>query len=76
MQTATSRLTKKYQATIPEPVRNALGLQAGDSIVFDMEGNEIRIRKATPLDLEFAKAVEGTLTEWSSEADEEAYRDL
>jgi hypothetical protein len=41
-----------------------------------MEGNEIRVRKATPLDLEFAKAVEGTLTEWTSEADEEAYREL
>jgi len=43
MQTSTSKLTKKYQATIPEPVRRVLHLEAG---------------------------------EWSSEADEEAYRDL
>ena len=35
------------------------------------------IRKATPIDYEFAQALEGTLvSEWLSEYDEEAYRDL
>jgi hypothetical protein len=34
------------------------------------------LRKARPLDLEFARALEDTLSEWSGEADEEAYRDL
>jgi AbrB family looped-hinge helix DNA binding protein len=76
MDTTTSRLTKKYQATIPEPVRNLLHLKAGDYIVFTIEGNEIRLRKAQPMDSEFARALSGTLSEWSSENDEAAYRDL
>lgn len=76
MRTATSKLTSKYQATIPEPVRRALHLSAGDSIAFDIENNLIRIRKARPIDLAFAQSLEGTLSEWQSEEDEEAYRDL
>ncbi|MGD8932611.1 MAG: type II toxin-antitoxin system PrlF family antitoxin [Chromatiales bacterium] len=76
METATSKLTKKYQATIPEPVRRLLHLEAGDAIAFDIEDNDVRLRKARSVDLAFTKSLEGTLTEWSSEADEEAYRDL
>jgi len=75
MQTATSKLTTKYQATIPEPVRKLLHLQAGDAIAFDIEENDIRLRKARPVDLVFAQSLEGTLNEWASAA-EEAYRDL
>jgi len=76
MDTATSKLTKKYQATIPEPVRRLLHLQAGDAIAFDIEGDEVHLRKARPVDMAFARSVEGTLNEWVSEADEQAYREL
>lgn len=76
MPTATSKITSKYQATIPEPVRKVLRLKAGDAIAFDIEDSQVRIRKARPLDLSFAQALEGTLNEWESAADEEAYRDL
>jgi AbrB family looped-hinge helix DNA binding protein len=76
VETATSKLTKKYQATIPEPVRRLLHLEAGDAIAFDIEDNDVRLRKARSVDLAFTKSLEGTLNEWSSEADEEAYRDL
>jgi AbrB family looped-hinge helix DNA binding protein len=76
MQTSTSKLTSKYQATIPEPVRRALHLDAGDTIAFDIENDQITIRKARPVDLAFTRALEGTLTEWESSADEEAYHDL
>jgi antitoxin PrlF len=76
MQTATSKLTSKYQATIPEPVRKVLHLSAGDAIAFDIENNQIRIRKARHVDLAFAQALEKTLNEWESPADEEAYNDL
>jgi bifunctional DNA-binding transcriptional regulator/antitoxin component of YhaV-PrlF toxin-antitoxin module len=64
------------KATIPEAVRRVMGLRAGDVIAFDVEGNEIRIRKASPVDLAFVQALETTLTEWTSEADEDAYREL
>ena len=76
MRTAISKLTRKYQATIPAPVRNVLRLQAGDSIAFEIEDEQIRLRKARPIDLEFAGALEGTLDEWNRPEDEEAYRDL
>lgn len=76
METATSKLTKKYQATIPEPVRRLLHLEAGDAIAFDIEGDDVHLRKARSVDLAFARSLEGTLSEWASEADEKAYRDL
>ena len=76
MQTATSKLTKKYQATIPEPVRRLLHLKAGDAVAFDIEDDDVHLRKARSVDLVFAQSLEGTLSEWTSEADEEAYRDL
>lgn len=76
MRTAVSRLTRKYQATIPERVRAALGVQAGDSIAFDLEGDKVRVRKARPVDLAFAQALEGTLQEWGTAEDEKSYRDL
>ncbi len=76
MPTAISKLTKKYQATIPASVRQLLHLDAGDEIAFDIEDDDVHLRKAQPMDLEFAKSLEGTMNEWSSEADEEAYRAL
>ncbi len=73
----TSKLTTKSQATIPEKIRKVLGIRPGDSVAFEIsENRRVLIRKATPIDLEFAKALEGTLTEWSSKNDEEAYGDL
>jgi antitoxin PrlF len=76
MRTTTSKLTTKYQATIPEPVRQLLRLQAGDTVAFDVEGNTVQLRKARPVDLAFAQGLEGTLTEWTSQVDEEAYGEL
>ncbi|MFP7756219.1 AbrB/MazE/SpoVT family DNA-binding domain-containing protein [Thermodesulfobacteriota bacterium B35] len=75
--TATSKLTTKSQATIPSRIRDVLGVRPGDSIVFEVgEDKKVFIRKATPVDFEFLRALEGTLSEWSSDNDEEAYRDL
>ncbi len=60
----TSKLTTKSQATIPGKIRKILGLFPGDSVVFEVNQNKkVVIRKATPIDFEFAKAVEGTLSE-------------
>lgn len=76
MRTAVSKLTKKYQATVPEPVRKKLDLNAGDTIAFEIDNDEIKIRKAKPVDLAFARAIAPTLSEWESPYDEEAYGDL
>ncbi len=71
-----SKITTKYQATVPADIRAALGLSAGDSLAWEVEDGEVRVRKAEPVDLAFAAAVSATLDEWMSDADEEAYRDL
>ena len=72
----TSKLTSKFQATVPTPVRKALQLKAGDLIGFEIEGTRVTLRHVTPLDLAFAQALEGTLGEWSSKEDEQAFKDL
>lgn len=76
MDTATSKLTRKYQATIPAQIRKLLGLKSGDRVVFEIEDGKVILRKARPIDREFAAALEATLSEWKSEEDETAYRDL
>ncbi len=71
-----SKVTSKYQATIPLAVRRKLGLKPGDAVVFEIENDAVTVRRATVLDREYAKALEGTLSEWLSKEDEEAYRGL
>lgn len=73
---AVSKLTTKFQATIPAPVRKALEIKQGDAVAFDIRDGVVTLRRATQTDIAFATAVEGTLSEWHSEADEQAYRDL
>lgn len=73
----TSKLTTKSQTTIPGKIRKHLGVKPGDSVAFEVdENNKVFIRKATAIDFEFAHALEGTLSEWTSANDEEAYCDL
>lgn len=71
-----SKVTTKYQTTIPLEVREKLGIRQGDMVAFELENGVVRLRRVVPLDVEYAKALAGTLGEWSSENDEEAYRGL
>ena len=72
----TAKLTSKFQTTVPTPVRKLLQLKAGDLVGFEIDGNEVRLRRATPLDVAFARALEGSLDEWSSAQDEAAFKGL
>ena len=72
----TSKLTSKFQTTVPLPVRKALHLKAGDFVWFEIEGDVVRLRRTTPLDMAFTLALEGTLTEWSSQEDDKAFQSL
>jgi antitoxin PrlF len=73
----TSRLTSKYQATVPTEVRKHLHLKKRDQIVYELlEDGSVVIRKIEPLDLEYLEAVSETLNEWNSDSDERAYKDL
>ena len=39
-------VSSKYQVTLTKPIREILGLKAGDRIVFVKKNNEVIIRKA------------------------------
>jgi len=75
--TAVAKVTAKGQTTIPKEVRKALEIAPGDLLIWELapEGRAI-VRRAQPWDLEYLRAVERTLSEWASPADEEAYREL
>jgi AbrB family looped-hinge helix DNA binding protein len=72
----TSKVTQKYQATIPQVVRKKLEIEKGDRIIFEIDNEKVILKKLSPLDWEYLESVVQTLGEWSSIADEEAYRDL
>ena len=75
--TADSRLTSKFQATIPRDVRKALHVGAGDRIVFEIRPDmTIVIKKADGIDRSYLKSLESTLSEWSSRNDDEDFNDL
>ena len=72
-----SKLTSKYQTTIPKEVRERLQLKPGDRITFEVSiDNKVFIRKSNPFDLEYTKALNDTLSEWTSQKDEKDYEDL
>jgi antitoxin PrlF len=74
---AVSKLTSKYQTTVPASVRETLGLVKGDSLLFETsDEGTVTVRRAEPLDLEFARALAPLLSEWGSDEDERAYRGL
>lgn len=72
----TSKVTQKYQATIPQIIREKLEIAKGDRIVFEIEDEKVVLKKVSPIDWEYLESLTETLGEWASSADEEAYRDL
>ena len=45
---ATATVTSKGQITIPQVVRQALGLQTGDAVEFEVEKGRAQVRPARP----------------------------
>lgn len=74
---AIAKITAKGQTTIPREVRAALHVAAGDLIAWEVSQEGVAtVRRVQPLDVEYLRAVEGTLSEWAGTADEDAYREL
>ncbi|MEO5328187.1 MAG: type II toxin-antitoxin system PrlF family antitoxin [Magnetococcus sp. THC-1_WYH] len=72
-----AKITAKGQTTIPQHIRASLHVAAGDLISWEVDTDgTATVRRVLPMDIEYLRAVEGTLSEWSSAADEDAYRDL
>lgn len=70
----TSKLTTKSRTTIPQPVRTALRLAAGDALAYEILDQRVILTKAKTsrkTDDPFR-----TFCEWSSEADTKAYAKL
>lgn len=74
---AIAKITAKGQTTIPQDVRAALHVGPGDLLAWTVSADgTATVRRVQPMDIEYLRAVEGTLSEWAGAADEEAYREL
>ena len=72
-----AKITAKGQTTIPQDVRAALHVGPGDFIAWEVDDEgTATVRRVQPMDIEYLRALEGTLDEWAGAADEEAYREL
>jgi len=70
----TSKLTSKAQTTVPQPIRAALKLKAGNELVYEIRGEEVvltKARRVADADDPFR-----TFGEWDSAADRKAYGEL
>ena len=72
-----AKISSKGQVTVPAEVRKTLQLKTGDTLAWEVqEDGKISIRRIEPIDVDYISALSGTLSEWSSAEDDEAYRDL
>ena len=71
-----SKMTQKYQATIPAEVRRVLGLKQGDTVQFELVGPRVTLKRQTAADRAYLTSLQKTLAEWDSSFDDEAYGDL
>lgn len=74
---AIGKITAKGQTTVPREVRASLGAGPGDWLTWEVNRDgSATVRRIQPADVEYLRAIEATLSEWSSAKDEEAYRGL
>ena len=71
-----AKITSRGQTTIPKSIREAAGLDEGDVITFEVEGDHLVVRKVRPGQDDYVLGLSKVLNEWVSAEDEEAWRDL
>ena len=72
-----SKITAKGQTTVPQEVRAALASKPGDLLAWEIEPDgRVAVRRIQPADVEYLRAVQGTLSEWHTAEDEKAYGKL
>lgn len=71
-----SKLSSKGQVTIPADIRKAIGIEPGDMVAYEVQGDSVTVKRIEPFDIAYHTAISETLEEWSSLEDEEAFNDL
>lgn len=72
-----SKITSKGQTTVPREIRAALQSKPGDLLAWEIAADgHVAVRRVQPTDVEYLRAVQGTLSEWHTAEDEQAYGDL
>ena len=72
-----AKISSKGQVTVPASIRKTLGAKSGDMLIWDVASDgTVIVRRAREVDVSYLSAVSGTLSEWDSEEDDEAFRDL
>ena len=72
-----AKLSSKGQITVPVEVRRAMHLESGDTLAWDIQSDgKVSVRRVEPIDVDYLSALNGTLSEWNSAKDDEAYGDL
>lgn len=71
-----SRITTRGRTTIPQRIRAAAGLRPRDLLAFELNGDELRIRKLRTRRDESRRPLGDWMHEWHSREDEIAWRDL
>ena len=64
------------RVTVPKSIRDAIGLQPGDLLGWELDKKSIRIRLISSVDLNYLRGVEANLSEWSTDVDEAAFAGL
>lgn len=67
----TSTVSAKGQITIPVTIRRLLGIEPGDAVLYEVDGKRVRLKKLEQIDLEWARAIESTLSEWQGDGDDD-----
>lgn len=67
----TSTITSKGQATIPAPIRKKLGIKSGETLIFEEKNQEVLIKTHTQLINELAGSLK-TSIKWNKKQAYEA----
>lgn len=73
----TAKISSKGQVTIPARIRKAMNAGQGDTLRWEvLDDGRVVVTRLVPMDLEYHKALAGTLGEWQTREDDEAYGEL
>ena len=71
-----ARMSALGRTTIPRSIREAAGIYVGDTLAFEVRGEQVVVRKAFRDREGAARDVFEIMSEWTLSEDEEAWRDL